>query len=314
MQTEVFALPMVLTCQEANDRIRSRADSESVYYIYCVDEENTLVGVVSLRELVRAPATKPLSEIMKKDLVTVRPDATSEEVAKLVGHYDYIALPVTTETGELLGLVTVDNVIDILQSQAAAQMYAQVGLQERDRIYSSARQSTLYRLPWMVLNLATAFAASFVVAQFEETMSQLIVLATLNNVVAGMGGNQAIQTLTVMTRGLATGDFNFITPKRALFKELAVGLMSGLVVGLLGGLVVFLWKGQAGVAVILFCAMLINAVIATGMGAIVPVLLKRLGFDPASGSGVIITFATDVCGFLSFLGIATLVLKYFSHL
>ncbi len=314
MQTEVFALPMVLNCQEAIDRIRARAENESVYYIYCVDEDNTLVGVVSLRELVAAPAAKPLREIMKKDLITVRPDTTSEEVARLVSQHDYIALPVTTEAGELLGLVTVDNVIDIIQSQAAAQIYAQAGLQERDRIYTPARQSAFYRLPWMILNLATAFTASAVVAQFEETMSKLIVLASLNNIVAGMGGNQAIQTLTVTTRGLATGDFNFITQRRAFFKELTVGLINGLLVGTLGGLVVYLWKGQAGVAGILFCAMIINSLIATGMGASVPVLMKRLGFDPTSGSGVVVTFATDVCGFLAFLGIATFVLRYFSHL
>lgn len=311
MQTEVFALPMVLTAQEAIDRIRSKSDQESIYYIYCVDERNVLVGVVSLRELVRAPAIQPLSEIMRKDIVTVRPETTSEEVARLVGHHDYIALPVTTESGELLGLITVDNVIDVLQAQAAAQMYAQAGLQERDRVYTPARQSALYRLPWMVLNLATAVAASAVVSQFEATMSKLIVLASLNNIVAGMGGNTAIQSMTVTTRGLATGDFNFISLKKAVLKELAVGLFLGAMTGLLGGLVVYLWKGQMAVAGILFCAMLLNSLIATSMGALIPVVLRRFGFDPASGSGVIVTFATDVCGFLSFLGIATLVLRYF---
>lgn len=314
MQTEVFALPMVLTCQEAIDRMRSRAESESIYYIYCVDENNLLVGVVSLRELVKAPAAKPLSEIMKRDLVTIRPAATSEEVARLVGLHDYIALPVTTESGELLGLVTVDNVIDILQAQAAAQMYAQAGLQEQDRVYTSARQSALYRLPWMILNLATAIAASAVVSQFEATMSKLIVLASLNNVVAGMGGNQAIQALTVTTRGLATGDFNFISLQKTIIKELTVGLLNGLAVGLLGGLIVYFWKGQIIVAMILFCAMLLNSVIASGTGAFVPVILKRMGFDPTGGSGVIATFATDVCGFLTFLGIATVVLRHFPHL
>lgn len=314
MFTEVFALPQNMTAQQAIDRIRSKRDEESIYYIYCVNEDNILSGVVSLRELVKAKPDTPLFDIMKKDVISVHPEATSDEVARLVSHYDYIALPVVKENGELMGLITVDNVVDILQEQASASMYASAGLQEDDRVYSPPGLSIKYRLPWILLNLGTAVTSSTVVAQFEHTMSEVIVLASLNSIVSGIGGNTGIQTATVMTRGFSTGDFDYISFKKAYLKELAVAAFNGTLVGLVGGAVVYLWKHQLGVAFVMAGAMVLNSLVAATMGSFVPWLLKKRGLDPATGSSVVVTFATDTCGFFFFLGIATLALKYFGSL
>ncbi|PIU00843.1 MAG: magnesium transporter [Bdellovibrionales bacterium CG10_big_fil_rev_8_21_14_0_10_45_34] len=311
METNVFVVPIDLTAQQVIDLIRESIASTPFYYIYCVDEERRLVGVASLRMLVTAPAKTPLKEIVKKEIVSVRPQTPSEEVARLVSHYDIIAIPVVSDSHQILGVISVDDVIDIIQDQATADIYASVGLQEGDKVYTPALQSLKTRMPWIFLNLATAIVASSVVSLFEETMTELIVLATLNNIVAGLGGNTAIQALTVVTRGLALGDFEFTTLKRALTKEIFVGLSMGMITGFFAGILVWFWKGSFGVGVVICLAMILNFLIASTVGSLTPVLLKRVGVDPAAGSGVISTAVTDSFGFFSFLGIATLGLHYF---
>lgn len=166
----------------------------------------------------------------------------------------------------------------------------------------------------MAFNLILASYVSSVVSLFEKTMSEVIILATLNNIVAGMGGNTGIQTLTVFTRGLARGDFQYTTYFKALMKEASVGLVNGIVTGVLAGFLVFYWKDSAIVGGIICISMILNSLVASVVGSSVPVLLKRFNFDPAAGSGVIVTMITDSFGFFSFLGIATLGLSYFGHL
>jgi len=311
MDTQVFTIPSHLTSQQAIDYLRQKAPEQSLYYVYCVDEMNRLYGVLSLRALTTAKADTPLVELARTDIVTVKPDMPNAEVAKLVSHYDLIAIPVVDEEKKLLGIITVDDVLDIIQEQATAQAYASAGLQEDDRVYSPPSRSARFRLPWMLANLGTAFLASSVVGLFENTLHELIVLAVLNNIVAGMGGNTAIQTLTVITRGLATDDFKFISFKKAVLKEVTVGITIGTVTGLFCGLLVFFWKNSALVGIVICCAMIINSLVATTFGSLIPIALKKLKWDPAVGSGVIVTTLTDVAGFFSFLGIATLALKYF---
>ena len=242
----------------------------------------------------------------------MEPSFSSQKVAQLVSHYDFVALPVIESNGKLIGLITVDDVLDIIQEQATADAYASAGLQEGDRICSSPLFSFKNRLPWMFINLFLAALVSFVVAQFEKTMSELIILATLNNIVAGVGGNTAIQSLTVMTRGLAVGDLQFTTISKAWLKEVIVGLSLGLIIGISSGFLVYFWKNNLIVSIVISIAMIINSLVAASFGTLVPILLKRLNWDPTSGSGVIVTTITDVFGFFSFLGIATLALKAFA--
>jgi magnesium transporter len=309
MTESVFALPSTLSAEECIEEIRKRSHTESIYYVYCIDEFNRLVGVVSLRSLVTADKNTPLDQIARKDVITVKPETPSEDVANLVAKYDLVALPVVNDDHELIGIVGVDEVVDLVQEKATAMFYASAGLQEDDRVYTSWTRSLQRRLPWMVLNLALAGLASVVVSLFETTISELVVLAFLQNIVAATGGNSAIQTLTVVTRGLATDDFQFISLRKAVLKEALVGLCIGLVLGLLAAGAVYLWKGNVMVSTVLGLAMAINLPLASTVSSLIPVLVKRLNFDPAVSSGVIATMFTDIFGFFSFLGIATLAMK-----
>jgi magnesium transporter len=310
MRTGVFTIPDSLTCGQALETLRQRTDEDSLFYIYCVQEDSRLSGVASLRQIAIASPETSVSDIMDTRLVTIHPETSEKQAAELISHYDFIALPVVDQDRHLLGIVTVDDILDVVEDQATAEIYASAGLQEDDRVYSPISFSFKNRLPWMILNLALACSASFVVSLFEATMSQLIVLASLNNIVAGIGGNTAIQTLTVVTRGLATGDFDFIKVSKAIMKESAVGISLGFCLGLLAGMLVYFWKDSTVVAVIIFLSMLFNSIVASSFGAIIPIVLRKLGRDPAIGSGVLVTTLTDIFGFFSFLGMATLALTY----
>ncbi len=306
MQTQFFSIPIDMTAAEAIDRIRAKANEISIYYIFCVNEDNKLAGVVSLRVLATSAADKNLMDLVKRDLVTCTPQTPAKEVAKLVARYDFVALPVVDPSHRMIGVVTVDDVLDIIQEEATANIYASAGLQENDRVFTPALQSIRNRMPWMLLNLVLAALASSVVALFERTMTELIILATLKNIVAGIGGNTAIQSLTVVTRGIATGDFSFISNAKAIWKETIVGLTLGTCAGILSGIFVYLWKGDLLVSFVIFTSMVLNSLVASGFGSLVPILLNRMGRDPAVGSGVIATMITDIFGFFSFLGIAAL--------
>ena len=312
METQVFSIPVTWTAAQGLDFLRQRAQEQSIYYIYCIDEEQRLVGTLSLRALATAPAERRLFEMVKKEVVSVSPETTDQEVAKIVAHYDFVAIPVVDKDGRLLGVITVDDVVDIIQDMATANLYAQAGLQKSDRVFTPALESIGNRLPWMFVNLALAGLASSVVSLFEDTMSHLIVLATLKNVVAGLGGNTAIQSLTVVTRGLATGDFSFISHARAIAKEVTVGVTLGLVTGITAGVMTYIWKQDLLVAIVIFLSMVLNALVASVVGASVPLALHYFGKDPATGSGVLCTMITDIFGFFSFLGIASLGLSLIS--
>lgn len=310
MYYQFFSVPIELSANQCLELIRRRSREISIYYIYCVNNDDLLIGVVSLRDLVTAAPETPLTKLAKKDVITVRPETESEEVAQLASHYDFVALPVVNSEDQMVGLITIDDVVDIIQDQATANIYASAGLQEDDRVYSPASRSIKNRLPWMFLNLFLAAIASSVISLFESTMSELIILASLNNIVAGMAGNTAIQTLTVVTRGLSIGDFNFITKFRGIMKEMMVGLASGLSTGIAAGILVYFWKGSLLVGVVICLSMWVNAIIASLFGASVPLLLKRFNLDPAAGAGVLVTMLTDIFGFFSFLGLAALGLHY----
>ncbi|MCH2534701.1 MAG: magnesium transporter [Bdellovibrionales bacterium] len=313
MESDIFTVLTDYTAKEGLEALRKAAQEQSIYYIYCVDKEQRLEGVLALRDLATAPQDTKLKDLIKKDVITVHPEASTEEAARIVAHYDFIAIPVVNKDKTLLGVITVDDVVDIIQEQATANIYAQVGLQEDDRVYSENFFKIKNRIPWMVLNLFLAAVASSVVSLFEGTMSELIILASLKNIVSGMGGNTAIQSLTVVTRGIATGDFSFITKAKTILKETLVGSSIGLVMGVLAGVLTYVWKGNLMVSIIICISMIINSLVASSMGAIVPIALDKLKKDPAAGSGVIVTTFMDIFSFFTFLGIASLGLKFIAH-
>lgn len=310
MTTNFLALHRKMTAQEAIDSIRDADDSmETVLYLYVVDEDRRLLGVVPIRRLVAAPPNTPVEELMTIESIHVAAEADQEEAARLVARYDLLAIPVTDDDDHMLGIITVDDVIDVITEEATEDMYHLAGLSEEDRVFTSARTSIRKRLPWMMLNLATAFTAAAVVGLFESTLDQLVSLAIFLPVVAGVGGNGGIQTLTVITRAIALGEIEFSTGLRAVGKEMLVGLTIGLVAGCISGLLAFLWQGNPLLGAVLLVAVVITMTIAGLLGAGVPLVLKALGQDPALGSGVLVTFFTDALGFFSFLGIATLLLQ-----
>jgi magnesium transporter len=309
MTTNFVALDEKMTAQEAIDSIRAIGDGdESILYLYVVDEDRALRGVVPIRRLVAAPPGRPVGEIMIREPVSVRAEADQEEVADIVRRYDLLAAPVVDVDNRMLGVITVDDVIDVITEEATEDMYHLAGLSEEDRVFSPAPTAIRKRMPWMLVNLATCFLAAWVVGLFERTIAQVVTLAAFMPVVAGMAGNGGTQSLTIITRGIALGELEFSTGLRAAAKELAVGLVIGATTGLVSALVAYLWHGSPVLGLALFLAMVIAMAVSGLMGAAVPLSLKALRQDPALGSGVIVTTFTDVFAFFTFLGIATLLL------
>jgi len=315
MTPDVFALSEDLTVSESISAIqRASRDVELVYYLYVVDDRNHLVGVSSLRQLLLVPPTTPLKKFMSTDVISVRTDTPQEEVARVVERYNLLGVPVVDEEHKLVGIVTVDDVLDVVREEATEDIYALSGVSSEEGATSPPMRSVRLRLPWLLVNLATAILAASVIHAFEATIAKVVVLAALQSIVAGMGGNAATQTLAVIVRGLALGEVTLENSRRVLVKEVLVGIANGLANGIVAALVVLVWFGiglkMFIIGGIIAAALIINLVIAAVAGTVIPLLLKKLKADPALASSVFVTTCTDVGGFLSFLGLATLLIKY----
>src|SRR5258705_1377255 len=310
MNPKVFALSEDMTAGEAITTLQGSRDVEMVFYLYIVDSRRHLVGVVSLRRLLLVPPPTPLKRIMTTDLISVRTDTDQEEVARLVASYNLLAIPVVDEENKLVGIITVDDVIDVIKDEATEDVYRLAGVAADERVFMPTSESLRKRFPWLLVNLATAFIAAAVVALFEGRIKDLPVLAVFMPVVAGMGGNAATQTLTVIVRGIALGELTWANSRKALLKEAAVGVGNGLACGAVGALVVWVWKGDLILGLILCAAMVINMFVAATAGTLIPLALRALKVDPALASSVFITTLTDVFGFASFLGLGMLFLRH----
>ncbi len=309
MTTSFIALDEKMTAQEAIDSIRAADEGDgSILYLYVIDEVRRLRGVVPIRRLVSAPPDSRCGDLSVEVPVSVQPEADQEEVARVVARYDLLAVPVTDVDGTMLGLITVDDVIDVITEEATEDIYHLAGLSEEDRVFTTAGLAIRKRLPWMVLNLGAVFSLAAVVGLFQSAIEQTVALAFFLPVVAGMGGNGGIQSLTVITRGIALGEIEFSTGLRAMAKEIAVGLAIGSVCGLLSAGAAYLWHGSVVLGLVLFAAMVVTLMVASLLGAAVPLALKAIRQDPALGAGVIVTTLTDAVAFVAFLGTATLLL------
>jgi magnesium transporter len=310
MNPKVFALSEDMTAGEAITTLQGSRDVEMVFYLYVVDARRHLVGVISLRRLLLVPPSTPLKRIMTTDLISVRTGTDQEEVARQVASYNLLAIPVVDEENKLVGIITVDDVIDVIKDEATEDVYRLAGVTGDDRVFSTARESLRKRVPWLQVNLVTAFVAASVVAVFEGRIKDVPALAVFMPVVAGMGGNAATQTLTVIVRGIALGELTWANSRKALFKEAAVGMGNGLACGAVGALVVWAWKGSPWLGAILCAAMIINMFVAAIAGTLIPLALRAMKVDPALASSVFITTLTDVFGFASWLGLGTLFLRF----
>lgn len=311
MNTEFLALDEELTVAQAIESIRQYPRKESFFYVYCVDADQHLVGVLSLRSLILAGPALKLRDLMVQSVVRTQIDSSPEEVAQLVSKYDLLSMPVVDTQNRLVGVVTVDDVLDVIQEQAEEDLLHLAGVDVSERVTTPARESWRTRFPWLAVNLVTAFIAASVVRYFEPTIERWTALAAFMPIVAGMGGNAGTQTLTVFVRGLALGEIDWRGGFRPIKKEFLVGLANGLAIGTICGTIVGAWTGQWILAAILLIAMTLNMVIAGLAGGLVPLLLERMGFDPAVSSSIFVTTFTDTGGFFLFLGLATLAMRFF---
>jgi magnesium transporter len=309
MNPNVFALAEDLSAGEAITALQAARDVEMVFYLYVVDERRHLVGVVSLRLPLLVPPDTPLKRIMTTDVYSVRVDTDQEEVARQVASYNLLAIPVVDSENKLAGVITVDDVIDVIKDEATEDVFRLAGVSRADGVLTPPGESLKQRLPWLLVNLVTAFLAASVVGLFTNTITEWVILAAFMPVVAGMGGNAGTQTLAVIVRGLALGELTWSNARQALFKEGLVGIGNGLATGLLGALVAWAVSRDWRIALILMAAMMINMFVAAIAGTLVPLGLRALKIDPALASSVFITTVTDMSGFLSFLGLATLFLR-----
>jgi len=310
MNPNVFALAEDLTAGEAITALQTARDVEMVFYLYVVDERRHLVGVVSLRRLLLVAPDTPLKRIMTTDVYSARVDTDQEEVARQVASYNLLAIPVVDAENKLVGNITVDDVIDIIKDEATEDVLRLAGVSKDDGVDTPPRESLRKRLPWLIVNLGTAFLAASVVGLFKGTIEKVVMLAVFQPIVAGMGGNAATQTLAVIVRGIALGELTWANARHALIKEGLVGLGNGVVNGIIGGVVVGLFTHDWMLGLILGMAMVINMFVAATAGTLIPLGLRALKVDPALASSVFITTLTDVFGFASWLGLGTFFIKY----
>ena len=310
MNPHVFALNEDMTVGEAITELQTNRDVEMVFYLYVVDERRHLVGVVSLRRLLLVSPETPLKRIMTADLISARVDTDQEEVARQVAAYNLLAIPVVDEENKLVGIITVDDVIDVIKEEATEDILRLAGVATDDRASTPTGESFRKRLPWLAINLATAFIAAAVIASFEGTLRQFTALAFFLPIVAGMGGNAGTQTLTVIVRGIALGELVWSNARKALLKEVVVGLGNGLVLGTLAAGAVWVLRGDPMLGGVLGMAMVVNMFVAAAAGTLIPLGLRAVNVDPALASSIFITTMTDVFGFFVYLGLATVFASY----
>lgn len=311
MATEFLSVKDNMTVDEVIKFLRDNApDSETPYYIYVLDDYDVLKGVVPLRDIVISDAQTIVKDIMIEKVITVPVQMDQEDVGNIFDKYGFMAVPVTNDSGVMLGIITIDDIVEILKDEHTEDLYRLAGLDESEKISGSVKSSIKSRLPWLIVNLGTAILAAATVSLFENTIEKIVALATFMPIVAGMGGNAGTQTLTMIIRGIALGELNFENEKEVLKKEILVGLVNGTCLGIIVAVLGLFWVGNPVFGLVIGIAMFLNLVIATIAGYFVPLILKKINVDPALASGVFVTTVTDVLGFFFFLGLATLMINF----
>lgn len=313
MTTEFVAIHAHRTAGEAIDELRQVAPSaETAYYVYVVDARERLVGVLSLRELIIAPPTAVVREIMRSSVVSVHVNDDQEEVAQVVKKYNLLAVPVIDDQEVLRGIVTVDDVIDVLEEEATEDLYRAGGVSEAEQeldLEGSIWPSIKARLPWLMGLLFLSLLSGKVIEHFTPLMDNVTALAVFITTMAGGAGNAATQALTVVVRGLATGEIDRDHFLRVVWREARIGLTIGLICGLVLGITATVWNHSPWIGLIVGLSIAINLMLAKAAGSVVPVLIQRAGLDPAVASGPFIATVTDTTSMLVYFTIATLVLR-----
>jgi magnesium transporter len=307
MQTEFIAVSPSWTVGHAIDYLRETTDLPNRFYeLYVVDQAHRLLGAVALDRLLRTKRPVSIAELMDPERRRVRATDDQEEVARLFEHYDLVAVPVLDADDRLVGVITVDDVVDVIEEEAEEDIKALGGVTHDEELSDSVWTIAKGRFNWLLVNLATAFLASSVLGLFEGSLQKMVALAVLAPIVASQGGNATTQTMTVAVRALATRDLNDTNAWRVISRELLVGIVNGLAFAVITGVAAVVWFKIPGLGVVIGLAMICNLVAAALGGILIPLALYRLRVDPAVASSPFVTTVTDVVGFFSFLGIATI--------
>jgi magnesium transporter len=310
MSPNVVAVHEAATIAQAIEHIRKSKSGDDAFYVYVVDDHDHLVGFVPLHRLLTADPRTPIHAIRNADVESVTVDTDQEEVARLVERYDLLQVPVVDASRRLLGAIGVDDVIDVIHEEATEDIQRLAGVAGDETVLDPPEAVFTKRLVWRLINLGTAVLAASVIGLFETSIRSLALLAVFMPIVASMGGIGTTQTATVVVRGIALGEVSRPVLGRVLWKELWLGMTTGLANGLVIAVIAYLWKGQLLLSLILGLALLFNMLVAAVVGTLVPIALKAFRIDPAIASSVIITTFTDVFGFFSFLGLATVLIRF----
>lgn len=311
MTTAYIALSHNLTITEAIRKIKQIGPrTELIETIYVLNDQRQLFGTADLRDILVAEDNAILENIMKPDPISVEPEADQEAVSRLVAKYDLKAIPVVNKRKGMLGIITLDDIIDVINEEHTEDMYSMAGVGKEESIGTSLTESVRMRLPWLIINLATAFLAAFTIKAFEGTIQRVVALSSMMTIISGMGGNAGTQTLSIMIRSIALGEVKFKEEWKALLKEIALGIINGSVTGAVTGVIAYFMYGNWFLGLITFMAMIGNLIVSGLFGFLIPLIMRALHQDPALGSTVFLTTATDVLGFFIFLGLATIFLPY----
>ncbi|MDR7097979.1 magnesium transporter [Lysobacter niabensis] len=281
---------------------------EHTDHLYVVSRRHQYLGRIALQALLTHDATTPINQLIDDEQPAIGVEESADEVARQFSDHDWISAPVVDDNNILLGRITIDDVVDIIRSQAEHQALGAAGLDEDEDLFSPVPRAWRRRIVWLGINLGTAFLASSVVGQFQGTIDHIVALAVLMPIVAGMGGNAGTQVLALMVRGLALGQVGASNVRTLMWKELRVAAMNGVALGSVVALATWAWFREPMLALVIGIAMTLNLLFAASAGVLVPLTLKRMNLDPALAGGVILTTVTDVMGFLAFLGLATIIL------
>lgn len=314
MTTDFIALPETLAAEDAVTRLRELApEAEIIYYVYVVDAQTKLSGVISLRDLIAAGDGTLLHEIMFRNVISVPADMDQEEVARVVARYDLLAVPVVDEDQRLLGIITVDDILDVIEEEATEDIYRLAGAGEVQGVKildASVLSIARKRVPWLLICLVGGLLSGGVIGVFEATLQSIVILAIFIPVIMDMGGNVGTQSSTIFVRGLATGEIENEDVWRYLLREVKVGILMGVINGIIIAVAASLWKGIPILGIVVGLSMFITISLAALIGTLVPIIFNYYGIDPAISAGPFVTTIKDVTGLLIYFYTASVLMKY----
>ena len=311
MTTEFIAISANQTVRSAMYILKKEAPkAETIYYVYVIDDERHLVGVISLRDLIISNDDTMISDIMFDRIISISVGADQEAAANQMRDYDLLALPVVDFQNHLLGIITVDDIIDVIDEEASDDYSKLAGVSDMDTMDRSPFSAAKKRLPWLIILLFLGMFTASLIGRFEATLSEVSILAIFIPLIAGMAGNTGTQSLAVAVRGIATGELAEVNKAKLIVREAGTGLITGTICGILVSVVVFVWKGQLFLGFLVGISILASLFVATLAGSLVPLLMHKMKIDPAVASGPFITTMNDITSILIYFGLATLFMSY----